>query len=33
MVSLRKILTLTDFQESTFAGENTKNHGFGAKNT
>ncbi len=33
MVNPRKILTLTDFVESTFAGENAKNPGFYAKMT
>jgi len=31
VVNSRKILTLTDFVESTFGGENAKNSGFCAK--
>jgi hypothetical protein len=33
MINARKILTLTDFGESTFAGENAKNFRFCAKMT
>ncbi len=33
MVNPRKILTLTDFEESTFGGENAKNRGVCAKMT